>query len=132
MPSLSLLIEASSMEPTAATLQLPAGCSVTEVTEALESLLGAEPDIHRLNLVMGGVFVGTTSRSFLERSLGGRIRGTTDSDRGSLFSESRQFRLIKYLCVQPGCTEQPYFGIHYDEETPECIVEGHGKMAQQS
>jgi hypothetical protein len=108
-------------------LGLPDGIALLDAAAALEALFQAEPTLERVTLMVGGVAVGATSRSYLTR-LGARgHRGFGDGDGATLPGESPRYRALRYGCTT--CDTVVYL-VHVDSSGAPSCPRGHGPMLE--
>lgn len=102
----------------------PDDVSVPEARRNLRKKYDEHPEAGHIELTVGGVVVGVTSRARVFEDLGqaGGEPGVGDGDRATQPGESSQYRVLVIACKSCGGTATTMF---YDERTtPACCANG--------
>ncbi|MBW6433559.1 hypothetical protein KZ829_07350 [Actinoplanes hulinensis] len=101
---------------------MPAGRSIPEVRRDLRKRYDEHPGSTHIELRVGGVRVGVTSRARVFKDLGkaGGEPGAGDGDRATQPGESNQYRVLTLTCGSCGNSAHT---MYYDERTaPTCCT----------
>ncbi|WP_424535854.1 hypothetical protein ACOZ38_38380 [Sphaerisporangium viridialbum] len=125
MDGFDVLLDDTPDDPGFVRLDLPAGSSVLDATEALEAVLADDASMESAVLVVGDRFVGVSSRSRLVRLGSAVLRSIGDGAGATLLGESLRYRIIRFACATCDSATRR---VHVDPRTPPMCPRGHGPM----